>query len=108
MTSTLHILAYDKGVQDALEKLGATKLAVGLRKKLIKALQGQHGELMTRVPVQAAMGGLAGAGTGSMSDHTLEGALLGTLTGGLGGVAVAGAPKIRSAAIKKLKAMGRT
>jgi len=59
------------------------------------------------MPVQATMGALVGGASGSLYDHPVEGALLGALSGGLGGLAVAQAPQIRKALIKRLaKAAG--
>lgn len=59
--------------------------------------------MLMRVPVQALMGALAGGATGAMTDHARKGALIGAASGALGGVAVAGAPKLRAALIKALR-----
>jgi len=91
---------YVEGLKYACQQLGLKE--AGIREKLLKALTGPYGDVLTRTPVQAGMGALAGLGTGYMVDHPGQGAALGAAGGGMGGLAVAGAPKLRKAIIKAL------
>ena len=95
---------YEDGFKFACDQLGLTKEArAPLREWFLRTLRGPYGELATRIPVQAIMGGLGGAAAGELhSGHPGSGAALGTLSGGLGGLAVAGAPKLRKRIIEAL------
>ena len=84
---------YQQGKYAALETL---------QPKLLRLLKGPYGEIATRIPVQAGFGALAGTATGSLSDHPGSGAIIGALGGGLGGLAVGSAPKLRELLIKQL------
>jgi hypothetical protein len=72
---------------------------------VLKTLEGPAGEFLTRIPVQAAMGGIGGLGTGLImgAEHPSEQAAWGGLMGAGTGFAVAGAPAIRNALIGALK-----
>jgi hypothetical protein len=96
--------AYDCGIERACLDLGLLKTAAHpLAEWFRRILEGPHGELVARVPVQASMGALGGAAAGQLySNHPGRGALLGAMTGGLGGLAVASAPRLREALIKRL------
>lgn len=99
--------AYICGAIDACMRLGITKEAAGrlnpLRTWFRRILEGPYGEYLARFPVQAGMGGLAGGATGQLhSGQPGKGALLGALSGGMGGLAVAGAPHLRSKLIRAL------
>jgi hypothetical protein len=77
--------AYNYGVETACRALGLTKKAAQpLREWLRRALAGPYGE-----------GQLYGDAPG-------RGAALGALSGGMGGLAVAGAPKLRRAVLRAL------
>ena len=100
--------AYACGAEEACLRLGITKAAAGrlnpLRTWFRRILEGPYGEYLARFPVQAGMGGVAGAATGQLhSEQPGKGALLGALSGGMGGLAVASAPHLRS---KLLRALG--
>lgn len=75
------------------------------RPHVLKALEGRAGEYLTRIPVQATMGGIGGLGTGLImgAEHPGEQAAWGGLMGAGTGLAVAGAPTVRSALIKALR-----
>jgi len=84
----------------ALSTLGIKTASVP--ETLHRLLAGPYGEIATRMPVQALVGSLVGAGTGQLADKPGKGAILGALSGTLGGLAVGSAPKIREALIKRL------
>lgn len=93
---------YTAGQHAALEKLGVS--TAGMREAVLNALKSkQYGEVLTRVPVQAAVGGVLGAGTGSLSDNPWQGAGLGVLGGVGGGIAISAAPQLRNMLIKRLQ-----
>jgi uncharacterized protein (DUF697 family) len=92
---------YEEGIKFACDQLGFAKTA-NIRERILAALTSPYGEALVRTPVQASMGALAGLGTGYLVDKPGEGAALGALGGGMGGLAVAGAPKLRKAIIRAL------
>lgn len=93
---------YKLGQLHALRRLGLLRRA---RPHVLKALEGRAGEYLTRIPVQSAMGTVGGLGTGLImrSEHPGEQAAWGGLMGAGTGLAVAGAPTVRTALIKALK-----
>ena len=98
--------AYLCGAAEASIRLGLIKESARinpLRRWFLRLLQGPYGEYAARFPVQAGMGALAGAATGQLhSEKPGKGALLGALTGGMGGLAVAAAPHLRGKLIRAL------
>ena len=98
--------AYLCGATEAGIRLGLVKESARinpLRTWFRRLLEGPYGEYLARFPVQAGMGGLAGAATGQLhSEQPGKGALLGALSGGMGGLAVAGAPHLRGKLIRAL------
>lgn len=98
--------AYLCGATEASIRLGLVKESARinpLRTWFRRLLEGPYGEYVARFPVQAGMGGLAGAATGQLhSEQPGKGALLGALTGGMGGLAVAAAPHLRGKLIRAL------
>lgn len=97
---------YQAGVQAAMEKIGLrlpTGLPASLRARMLESLTGPYGEYLTRIPIQAGVGGVLGAGTGALADHPWKGALLGALGGAGAGLAVAGAPHLRRSLIQRLQ-----
>ncbi len=97
--------AYACGAEDAYLRLGICKEATApLREWFLRLMRGPYGETITRIPVQAGMGALAGGATGQLhSEKPVQGALLGALSGGMGGLAVAGAPQLRRKLIRTLR-----
>lgn len=101
--------AYACGAHEAYATLGLIKNAGRLnplREWFARLLAGPYGEVAVRTPVQSAMGALGGAAAGQLySEHPGRGAMLGAMTGGLGGLAVAGAPRLRSLLLRSLRGM---
>lgn len=98
--------AYVCGTEEAYIQLGLAKEAGRfnpLRAWFRRILEGPYGEYIARFPVQAGMGGLAGAATGQLyGEQPGKGALLGALSGGMGGLAVAGALPLRNKLVRAL------
>jgi hypothetical protein len=98
--------AYLCGATEASIRLGLVKESGRINPLLTwfrRLLEGPYGEYAARFPVQSGMGALAGAATGQLhSEKPGKGALLGALTGGMGGLAVAAAPHLRTKLIRVL------
>jgi hypothetical protein len=99
-------IAYAQGIHAACTNLGLNKTssAEAAREFLHRVLAGPYGEAAVRTAVQGGVSAGGGAIAGSIySDQPGKGALLGALSGGLGGLAVAGAPKIQQRLIQALQ-----
>jgi hypothetical protein len=97
--------AYRSGSLAAQQDLGVVKTANPLRDWFRRVLSGPYGETIVRTATQAGMGGLAGAAASQVYEgpSLAQAAGLGALSGGLGGMAVASAPRIQRALVKRLR-----
>ena len=97
--------AYVCGVKEACAQLGLTKEAANpLRAWFRRILEGPKGNTVIKVPLQALLGGAAGAVAGQIhSDAPGTGAALGATSVGLRGLAVDYAPEMRKALLRSLR-----
>lgn len=99
--------AYLCGADEARTALGITKRAGRLnplRSWFQRILEGPQGHTALKVPIQAALGGGAGAIAGEIhSGDPLAGAALGATSVGLRGLAVEQVPRMRQALLRSLK-----